>query len=49
MGYGLWLVNEMVKALRGEMYVFSDKAFISCEEVTKALCILHEYVTKMGF
>ena len=31
------------------IYVFSDKAFISCEEVTKALCILHEYVTKMGF
>lgn len=27
MGYGLWLVNELVSMLRGELYIFSDKAY----------------------
>lgn len=27
MGYGLWLVNEMVTMLNGEMYVYSDRAY----------------------
>lgn len=27
MGYGLWLVNEMVTMLKGELYMFSDKAY----------------------
>lgn len=27
MGYGLWLVNELVTRLKGELYLFSEKAY----------------------
>ena len=27
MGYGLWLVNEMVTMLRGELHIFTDRAY----------------------
>lgn len=27
MGFGLWLVNELVTQMRGELYIYSERAY----------------------